>query len=235
MYRTFLSAAFIAALTVLSIASAMADALHGYCGGAGQCIDNGTNSPTSTNPPSNFGFTVSPGPATGNFGIDILIPSNENAGVTPFGITGALTGTASLFSTTPWTSGQLDIYLGLSASPANPIGAYLPSTEGFDAGAAGFDVYQADLGTTTLQGASNPNVSPLLSLTEDPPLGSYIVGFLNEDTAGQPDWVATANSDAIFENSPAGDAPPLPEPNTLTLVTTALVSLWLGVRVRQSL
>jgi hypothetical protein len=39
------------------------DPLHGYCAVA--CIDNGTNSPTTQNPPVNFGFTVSPGPASG--------------------------------------------------------------------------------------------------------------------------------------------------------------------------
>jgi hypothetical protein len=31
------------------------------------------------------------------------------------------------------------------------------------------------------------------------PLASYIVGFLNEGTAANPDFVATANSGAIFE------------------------------------
>jgi hypothetical protein len=35
------------------------DPLHGYC--AVGCIDNGTNSPTLSTPPVNFGFTVSPG------------------------------------------------------------------------------------------------------------------------------------------------------------------------------
>src|SRR6516162_9084130 len=53
--------------------------LHGYCagGGAGQCVDNGTNSPTSINPLSNFGFTISPGPQTGDLTIDVLVPNNE--------------------------------------------------------------------------------------------------------------------------------------------------------------
>jgi hypothetical protein len=31
-----------------------ADTLHGYCAGAGQRADNGTNSPTNINPPVNF-------------------------------------------------------------------------------------------------------------------------------------------------------------------------------------
>src|SRR5262252_7365006 len=52
------------------------DPLHGYCGGPGQCVDNGTNSPTSNNPPTNFGFTISPGPGTGTFFLDFLLPNN---------------------------------------------------------------------------------------------------------------------------------------------------------------
>src|SRR5690348_10079891 len=60
-----------------AFATTTTDPLHGYCAGAGQCIDNGTNSPTNHNPPSNFGFTVSPGPASGDFTIDILVPNNE--------------------------------------------------------------------------------------------------------------------------------------------------------------
>src|SRR6516162_8227075 len=107
------------------------DPLHGYCGGAGQCIDNGTNSPTSNNPPVNFGFTVSPGPQTGDFVVDVLVPNNI---VKPasFAITGTLSGTATLFSATAWTTGDLATYLGISASPSNPIGAYLPSTQALD-------------------------------------------------------------------------------------------------------
>src|SRR5215475_10399605 len=55
------------------------DPLHGYC--AVGCIDNGTNSPTTQIPPVNFGFTVSPGPASGSqYMIDILTPDNVAAG-----------------------------------------------------------------------------------------------------------------------------------------------------------
>src|SRR5215471_2234552 len=102
------------------------DPLHGYCAPAGaQCIDNGSNSPTSLNPPSDFGFTVDPGPATGvTLLIDVLEPNNEAHAPVP--ITGTYSGTAGLFNATPWTSGALDAYLGISASPNNPIGAFLP-------------------------------------------------------------------------------------------------------------
>jgi hypothetical protein len=193
------------------------DPLHGYCAGAGQCIDNGTNSPTNNNPPVNWGFTISPGPATGDLTVDLLVPDNESAAVS-YAITGTLTGTATLFSSTPWTSGQLDAYLGISGSPTNPIGAYLPSTQSLDPGATGFLVYQADLGVTTLQDAANPNVSPLENISPGIPLASYLVGFLNE---GGGNIIATANSGAIFEDGPRS----VPEPETVTLLGFGLLSL----------
>ena len=209
------------------------DPLHGYCAGAGQCIDNGTNSPTTTNPPINFGFTVSPGPASGDLWLDVLTPNNE---VHPasFAVTGTLSGTASLFSATSWTSGDLATYLGLSASPNNPIGAYLPSTQALDPGATGFFVYQVDLGSTTLQDAGNPNISPLENISPSLPLASYIVGFLNEGTAASPNWIATANSGAIFETRNPPPPPSLPEPTTLTLLGSALMGLGIFQRRRHN-
>jgi hypothetical protein len=197
------------------------DPLHGYC--AVGCIDNGTNSPTSSNPPVNFGFTVSPGPASGSsFLVDVLVPNNE-AKPASFAITGP-SGTATLFSATPWTSGNLDAYLGISASPANPIGAFLPSTQALDPGATGFFVFQVNLGPITLQGPSNPNVSPLMNISPALPLASYIVAFLNEGTAAAPNWVATANSGAIFETSPPSV---IPLPGALMLFGTGLGGLGL--------
>jgi hypothetical protein len=202
------------------------DPLHLYCGGVGQCVDNGTNSPTTLNPPVNFGFTVSPGPASGDFFLDVLVPNNE-AKPASFAITGTLTGTANLFSSTPWTSGQLDSYLGISASPTNGIGAYLPSTQALDPGPTGFFVFQVNLGNTVLQDASNPNVNPLLNISPNLPLASYLVGFLNEGTAANPNWIATANSGAIFEKD--GPLTPVPEPASIILLGSLLCVVGRGI------
>jgi hypothetical protein len=217
--RTLLGA-LAGAISFAMLAAPASSTLHGYCAGAGQCIDNGTNSPTNVNPPLNFGFTTSPGPASGDLMLDVLVPNNE-AKPASFALTGTLSGTATLFSATAWTSGALAAYLGISASPNNPIGAYLPSTQALDPGATGFFVFDVDLGTTTLQSPSNPNVSPLENISPGLPLASYIVGFFNETTGIQ----ATANSGAIFDTGIPSGPPLIPEPGTLALLGTALAAL----------
>lgn len=213
------------------VASAKADTLHGFCWGTTPtCIDNGTNTPTSTNPPQ-FGFTASSGPSTGTFFVDFLIP-DSNTGLSPItidvtkggsGNNMSFTGTANLFSSTPWTSGQLDSYLGISASPTNPIGAFtIPS------GSTGFFVYQADLGINTLAGNSNPGLDTLLSLTSGIPRGTYILGFLDIDGS----FSATSNSGAILETGTP--TPSVPEPGSLILLCTGLLGAAGGIRHRFS-
>lgn len=191
--------------------------LHGFCSLGNVCIDGGSNTPTSVNPPV-FAFASSGQSATGNLWIDILVPNNISLGSLPasYAISGHLNGTASLVSSTPWTSGQLDTYLGISASPTNPIGAYLGATQVFQPSATGFFVFRASLGSTTLLGTSGvgqPGQDNYLS-TLDTGLfaGSYIVGFLQQSGA----YGATANSGAILETSPP--PPSVPEPATWAMM-----------------
>jgi hypothetical protein len=224
--------AVVGGISLVLFSAPAAATLHGYCAPPTQCQDNGTNSPTNTNPPMQFGFTTSPGPTSGDLFVDVLVPNNEasNPSALSFALTGTLSGTAKLVGTSAWSTGQLDAFLGTpisGASPANPIGAYLPSTAALDPGATGFFVYQADLGTTTLQSPSNPNMSPLESIN-GLPLASYIVGFFNEGTPTAPSFQATANSGAIFETvSPPSTAP---EPASLGLLGLGLAGLGLARR-----
>jgi hypothetical protein len=188
--------------------------LHGFCSLGNMCIDGGSNTPTSVNPPV-FAFASSGQSATGNLWIDILVPNTVTMPAS-FTISGALNGTATLFNPIAWTSGQLDTYLGISASPTNPIGAYLPATQGFQPTATGFFVFQANLGTQTLLGTSGvgqPGQDTFLS-TLDTGLfaGSYIVAFLQQSGA----YGATANSGAILETSPP--PPGVPEPATWAMM-----------------
>jgi hypothetical protein len=138
--------------------------------------------------------------------------------------------TATLVSTTAWTSGTLANYIpGMSsASPNNPIGAYLPATQVLDPGATGFFVYQADLGTNRLIDTGScqnaATCGPLLSLTGTLANGSYAVGFLNNPTSGN--LVATANSGALFANT-TGTTVKVPEPPISALLATGLLGLGL--------
>jgi hypothetical protein len=167
-----------------------------------------------------FGFASSPPGESGDLLLKILVPDTiTNPSLVSYGVSGFASGTADLVSTTPWTSGFLADFLGLSASPANPIGAYLPSTQGFDPAATGFFVYEANLGTQTLPGPGSESDAFLMTLNRQIPQGSYIVGFINE---GNDTWQATANSGAIFETSSQA---PIPESSTWAMMLLGFAGL----------
>ena len=208
------------------------DPLHGCYGSA--CTDNGQNTPTSTNPFPGFGFSISPGPQTGDLRIDILVPNNEDPSPntltytvsgTHFGLTNnSLVSQATVFINKPaWNSGDLYTYTGDtpkgSGAPSNTIGAFLGNSLGvgtlgsskgkYDPAATGFYVYQADLGQTKVYDNSHVNSGPQLSIAPaNLPLGTYVVAFLGDQTCkgGKCSslYVGTANSGALLETK----APP---------------------------
>lgn len=196
-------------------ADTVEDPLHGACTG---CVDNGTNTPLGT--ATTFGFTISPVSQTGTLVVDILVPNNYSVPLSFALTTGGgatLLGTATEFSPTAWKSGDLASYLGITASPNNPIGAYLPATNGLDPSATGFYVFQATLGTAIyFPGPGGTNWFPfdaISGLGND--FGAYIVGFCSSGCSGSSE-VATANSGALLIT---------PEPSSLVTLLVGLLGL----------
>lgn len=217
----------------LSSQTAMAttiDPLHGCENGpTATCneanVNNTKVTPVYSQTPT-YGFTISPGNKTGDFWVVTLIPDNDTgASSESFKVSGGATSpaTATLFSTTAWTSGDLTAYLNLTlgtGAPPNPLNAFLPATQEFDSGATGYYVYVADVGTNTL---GSPSVAPpaLPSLSDGTfvlPLGTSIVGFLDLGTKKHPGWISTAQSGQL-----SIDAPTAVEPSTVTLLGVMLL------------
>lgn len=217
------------------------DPLHAFCYGTSACSDNGTVTPVSTpgNPPQ-FGFSISPGPQTGDYVIDVLVPNNDTR-PSNYSITGtqggalnnqAISRTATEFSTTAWTSGTLGNYLhlGPSASPTNPLSNWLGYTQANDdPGATGYYVYQANLGTNQLMPNSTELNGPLLNLGSALPYGSVVTGFLNTGSTWSPNWIATASSGGLYVHQ----VHKVPEPGSLALVALGLLGVGLSAWARR--
>lgn len=228
------------AVMLIAITSfAAADTLHSYCtGSTPACSDNGTVTPTLTNPPT-FAFRASPGHANGDFYLVALVPDNQNTGFS-LTLNGTNTGFSSvlgsLFSTTEWSSGKLSDYLNSefsSFTPPSPIDAYLPTTQGVDAGAAGYFVYIFDFGSHDFNTQSDPTFSEAAGSI---PIGSLFVALLTD--AGTHDVnSATAQSGALFigANPNPPPPPPVPEPASIALFGSGLIGVASMIRRKAKL
>src|SRR5215467_1925244 len=145
------------AATAMCSSVAGADALHGFCSGC-------SGGETVAGPLSDFGFWDAGKYNRGTYFIDILVPNNGASGApsATYTISWAGSGKAALFSSTAWTSGKLDNYLGINASPTNPLSAWLHATQASDPKAMGYWVFQANLGMTAL--GTSSGTGPLLDL-----------------------------------------------------------------------
>jgi hypothetical protein len=201
------------------------DPLHGQCNGTGgnTCTDIGV---TPLGNSTTFGFTISPGPQTGNLFIDILLPNNyAPISFSVGGVTETQLGT--------WSSGTLASFLNINASPDNPFMNYIGLTQSLDPSATSYVVYQASLGLTTILGNGGASTAAGAftlpgGLSSD--LGAFIVAFCQNPgapstdcTSGNDNYIATANSGALIVN---GNTPlPTPEPSSLTVLAAGLLAL----------
>jgi hypothetical protein len=217
-------------LAVLMFAmGASAATLHGYCvAPTSPCIDNGTITPTTNNPPY-FAFSFSGNASkngSGDFLLVGLVPDNHNSG---FSLTLDGTNTTdssvpgALVSPTEWMNPPthfLSDYLTTPTFPHNshPIDAYLPSTQGVDPGANGYFVYFFDFGAFDYKTAPG---DPTFSVGSGAvPQGMvFLAALVNSDGVVTVD---TPNSASILEADPTSS---VPEPETLLMLGSGIIGL----------
>jgi hypothetical protein len=159
------------------------DPLHGACGGGtATCgADNGTLTPltSGTGGLSGFGWTGSPA-QSGDLLISILVPTGSAFGDGAITGTGIGAGGVIPMSAGTFSSGDLASFLGITASPNNPLGGF---QVGLDSGVSSFQVFTADVGQQSLllpSAALNDIFAEAGQLTA----GTDFVAFLLNSSAG---------------------------------------------------
>jgi hypothetical protein len=202
-------------------------ALHGFCSTTAPCSDNGTNTPTSMDPPM-FGFSAGATSDTGLLVILMLVPDNDNP--TPYTLSGPLLGSKTqqivqFKAPFAWDnpSESFDKWLGmpLGTSPDNALSDFLPATQALDPGATGYFVYDEHVGDFTLPSDADTSNSDLLTLNKALPEGSYVYGLLANTSTGD---IMTVSSGAIFVD-PASRDPAAPEPSTWAMMLLGFAGL----------
>jgi hypothetical protein len=208
----------------LTAAPVQADSLHGFCTTASDCSATSVNgNPViQFNGSSQFGFYDAGGPV-GPGSDEIVILSTTNVGATiPFDFSiGGVPGTANLTlsSTTPWSSGALDSYLGISANPQNPFNNY-GGPMGIDTAVTGFFVYTAIGNPITLDNQAGELNNPLFTIPGGLGAGDFALDFFLPE--GDSKWIGTPNSEALGS---VGPTTPLPEPSLLGMLGLGVVGL----------
>jgi hypothetical protein len=195
MKRVLLAATALAAIALSGMVSAKADTLedplHGMvCSGAGtgcsNAGDNGSFTPLAS--VSNFAFSISPGPASGNLTLVFGVPTDEiNTGTFNLpGLTDNGGGVgSSVFSRVNFFnagSGLLSSYLGLASfSPTDNFSNLSAGTSTFDPTFGGnFLVFTATIPGITLNKTSDTTALNDFSFGSNLPGGSFITGLFVE-------------------------------------------------------
>jgi len=209
MKKLLLTTALLALGLQGAVADTLLDPLHGMvCSGAGTaCTNSGDNgSFTPLGSVSNWGFSVNPGPATGNLTLVFMVPTNE-INVATFnlpGLTdnGGSIGTSVFSRVSLFQSGSPDlpVYLGLpnagSYSPTDNFSNMSAGTSNFDPGFTGqFLVFTATLNGINLSDVSSTTILNDFSFGSNLPAGTEIAGLFFETSGPEAgSYIGTAAS-----------------------------------------